>query len=194
MVGLGLLASAFGAAAFVRYRERESATLQRQTALARELRDLAGADEVRLAAVDEFSLTIYQRLFYASVVAPWIRSAVWALLGAALAASGAVATGPIDGVYATVVHVVTIAASAIFGLAALVFAGIALYHSASTPRVSFRDSYAVDDDAGSHVAVTNTAGTDTTTTDHESAAKKVIEKKTTEKKTTEKKATEPAGD
>ncbi|WP_074851980.1 hypothetical protein [Gordonia westfalica] len=148
MVGLGLLASAFGAVAFVRYRERESATLQQQTALARELRDLAGDDEVRLAAVDEFSLTIYQRLFYSSVVAPWIRSAVWALLGAALAAAGAVAVGQVDGVYATVIHIVTIAASAIFGIAALVFAGIALYHSASTPRVSFRDSYAVADDTG----------------------------------------------
>ncbi len=160
MVGLGLLASAFGAAAFVRYRERESATLQRQTALARELRELAGDDEVRLAAVDEFSLTIYQRLFYASVVAPWIRSAAWALLGAVLAAAGAVAVGPLDGVYATVVHIVTIAASAIFILAALVFTGIALYHSASTPRVSFRDSYA-DDDAGVSTPAAEVADTKT---------------------------------
>ncbi|MBY4574534.1 hypothetical protein [Gordonia paraffinivorans] len=145
MVGLGLLASAFAVAAFVRYREREAATLQKQTVLARELRDLAGDDEVRLAAVDEFSLTIYQRLFYASVVAPWIRSAAWAFLGAALTAVGALAVDSLDGVYPAVVHIVLIAASAVFALSTLVFAGIALYHSASTPRVSFQDSYAADE-------------------------------------------------
>ena len=132
MVGLGLVATALGVIGFVRYRERESTSLQRQTQLARELRDLAGGDEVRLAAVDEFSLTIYQRLFYVSVVAPWIRSAAWALLGAALAGAGALATGPLAGVFA---------------VAALVYVGIALYHSATTPRVSFSDSYA-DEDAG----------------------------------------------
>lgn len=151
MVGLGLLATAFGVVGFVRYRERESTTLQRQTQLARELRDLAGDDEVRLAAVDEFSLTIYQRLFYASVVAPWIRSAAWALLGAVLAGAGALAVGSLDGLFATVVHIATVVASAVFAVATLVYAGIALYHSATTPRVSFSDSYADDDadpDAG----------------------------------------------
>ncbi|PKZ64496.1 hypothetical protein CYJ73_16640 [Gordonia terrae] len=145
MVGLGLLATAFGVVGFVRYRERESTTLQRQTQLARELRDLAGDDEVRLAAVDEFSLTIYHRLFYASVVAPWIRSAAWALLGAVLAGAGALAVGSLDGVFATVVHVATIVAAGVFGVSTLVYVGIALYHSATTPRVSFTDSYAGED-------------------------------------------------
>lgn len=145
MVGLGLVATALGVIGFVRYRERESTSLQRQTQLARELRDLAGGDEVRLAAVDEFSLTIYQRLFYVSVVAPWIRSAAWALLGAALAGAGALATGPLDGVFATVAHIAAILVSAVFAVAALVYVGIALYHSATTPRVSFSDSYADDD-------------------------------------------------
>ncbi|MEO9329616.1 hypothetical protein [Gordonia aurantiaca] len=146
LVGLGLLASVIATAAFVRYREREATTLQKQTVLARELRDLAGDDEVRLAAVDEFSLTVYQRLFYASVVSPWIRSAAWAFLGAGITAVGALAVDSLDGVYAAVVTIVLMAASAIFGLATLVFAGIALYHSAATPRVSFPDSYAVDDE------------------------------------------------
>ncbi|EON31255.1 hypothetical protein GTC6_18611 [Gordonia terrae C-6] len=145
MVGLGLLATAFGVVGFVRYRERESTTLQRQTQLARELRDLAGDDEVRLAAVDEFSLTIYQRLFYASVVAPWIRSAAWALLGAVLAGAGALAVSPLDGTFATVVHVAAIVATGVFAVATLVYTGIALYHSATTPRVSFSDSYATED-------------------------------------------------
>ncbi len=35
--------------------------------------------------------------------------------------------------------------SAVFAVAALVYVGIALYHSATTPRVSFSDSYADDD-------------------------------------------------
>ncbi|OUC81132.1 hypothetical protein CA982_01425 [Gordonia lacunae] len=146
MVGLGLLATAFGVVGFVRYRERESTTLQRQTQLARELRDLAGDDEVRLAAVDEFSLTIYQRLFYASVVAPWIRSAAWALLGAVLAGAGALAVGSLDGVFATVVHIAAIVAAGVFAVSTLVCVGIALYHSATTPRVSFSDSYAATED------------------------------------------------
>ncbi|WP_238422847.1 hypothetical protein [Gordonia sp. 'Campus'] len=146
MIGLGLVAAAFGVVAFVRYREREAVTLQRHTQLARELRDLAGTDEVRLAAVDEFSLTIYQRLFYTSVVAPWIRSAAWALLGATLTGAGALAVEPLDGVFATVSHIAAIAGCAIFAVATLVCAGVALYHSATTPRVSFSDSYAAQDD------------------------------------------------
>ncbi|WP_439031367.1 hypothetical protein [Gordonia terrae] len=146
MVGLGLVAATVGVVAFVRYREREAVTLQRHTQLARELRELAGTDEVRLAAVDEFSLTIYQRLFYTSVVAPWIRSAAWALLAATLTGAGALAVEPLDGVFATVSQIAAIAGCAIFAVAALVCAGVALYHSATTPRVSFSDSYAAQED------------------------------------------------
>ena len=145
-MGLGLLAAAIGVIAFVRYRERETTSLQRDVTLARELRDLAGGDDVRLAAVDEFELAIYQRLFYASVVAPRIRSAAWALLGAALALSAALATGSADGILGTVIHVVTIVLGVVFGVATLFFAGLAVFHSASTPRVSFAESYAGDGD------------------------------------------------
>ncbi|AZG47395.1 hypothetical protein D7316_04004 [Gordonia insulae] len=140
-MGLGLLAAALGVIAFVRYRERETASMQRDVTLARELRELAGGDDVRLAAVDEFELAIYQRLFYASVVAPRIRSAAWALLGTALAVTATLATAAGDGLLYTVVHVSTIVLAAVFGVATLVFTALALFHTATTPRVSFEDSY-----------------------------------------------------
>ena len=47
--------------------------------------------------------------------------------------------------FATVAHIAAILVSAVFAVAALVYVGIALYHSATTPRVSFSDSYADDD-------------------------------------------------
>ncbi|NDZ92640.1 hypothetical protein G3I13_20855 [Streptomyces sp. SID6673] len=142
VVGLGLLAAAVSVIAFVRYRERETTTLQRDVALARELRDLAGGDDIRVAAVDEFELAIYQRLFYASVVAPRIRSAAWALLGAVLAVAAALATGPGDGLLYSVVHIVAVIVAVGFGIAAVAFAALAVFHTATTPRVSFADSYA----------------------------------------------------
>nr|WP_202422668.1 hypothetical protein [Gordonia sp. SID5947] len=139
---MGLLAAAVSVIAFVRYRAQETTTLQRDVALARELRDLAGGDDVRVAAVDEFELAIYQRLFYASVVAPRIRSAAWALLGMTLSAAAALATGAGDGLVYTVVHIVAVIAAVGFGVAAVGFAALAVFHTATTPRVSFADSYA----------------------------------------------------
>lgn len=170
MFGVGLLATVVGVIAFVRYRQQEVVGLRRQTELARELRDLAGADEVRLAAVDEFSLAIYQRLFYASVVAPWIRSAAWSLLGAVLAAAGALLVGPLDGVFATITHIAMITLATIFGLATLVFAGVALFHTATTPRVSFRDSYA-DAELEDNTAGTPTKAETPATTESAAEAK-----------------------
>ena len=49
--------------------------------------------------VEEYETTIYQRLFYASVIGP-VRAAAWALLGAALAAFGAL--DPAGSAFATV--------------------------------------------------------------------------------------------
>ena len=144
-VGLGLLAAAIAVVAFVRYRERENASLTRSAGLARELRALAADDEVRLAAVDEFEQTIYQRLFYASVVGPWVRSAAWALLGTVLAGAAALTIGPLDGAVATALYIAAIGLVVVFGVATLAFVGIALFHTATTPRVSFRDSYADDE-------------------------------------------------
>ena len=144
VVGLGLLAAAVGVIAFVRYRQHETATLQRDVTLARELRELAGTDEVRLASVDEFELAIYQRLFYASVVGPRIRSAAWALFGTALAMSAAVATSAGDGVLCTVAQIGALVVTAVFALATLTFVAMALVHTATTPRVSFAESYAAE--------------------------------------------------
>ncbi|MEE3851604.1 hypothetical protein VZC37_14765 [Gordonia sp. LSe1-13] len=142
VVGLGLLAAAIAVIAFVRYRQGETATLQRDAALARELRELAGGDEVRLASVDEFELAIYQRLFYASVVGPRIRSAAWALLGVTLSVAAAVAAAAGDGVLHTVVQIAALVVAAIFALATLTYVGMAIVHAATTPRVSFAESYA----------------------------------------------------
>ena len=71
-----------------------------------------------------------------------MRAAAWALLGAALAAFGALVTDPVDSAFATVVTIALIVVAAVFGLAALVLAAIAGYQAATTPRVSFADSYA----------------------------------------------------
>ncbi|MFW0786541.1 hypothetical protein AAFP35_18755 [Gordonia sp. CPCC 206044] len=144
VVGLGLIAAALGVIAFVRYRERETVTLRRDVGLARELRELAGADEVRAAAVDEFELAIYQRLFYASVVAPRIRSAAWALLGTALAVTAVLAANAGDGLAFTVVTVAAAVLAVVFAVATVLFAALAVYHTATTPRVSFAESYAAE--------------------------------------------------
>ncbi|MFT4199780.1 hypothetical protein [Gordonia sp. (in: high G+C Gram-positive bacteria)] len=146
--GLSLLLIAVTVAviAFVVYRRRETAALQRDASLARDLRDAAGDDAVRLAAVDEFETTIYQRLFYTSVVGPKIRSAAFSLLGLALSLGLAVLIAPLSGFTATSAKVVTGALAIGFGIATIVFGAWALYHLISTPRVSFVESYADDND------------------------------------------------
>ncbi|MFZ2242022.1 MAG: hypothetical protein WAV90_21095, partial [Gordonia amarae] len=77
--GLGLIAAAVAVVAYVHYRDKETARLGTGAELARELRSLAGGDPVRIAAVEEYETTIYQRLFYASVIGPRVRAAAWAL-------------------------------------------------------------------------------------------------------------------
>lgn len=177
-MGWGLIAAAIAVVAFVRYRERESVTLTRQTELATKLRELAGDDDVRLAAVDEFETTIYQRLFFASVVAPWIRSAAWSLLATVLSGSGAIALGPLDGTFANSLYVVAIVATVLFGLATLAFVGLAAFHTATTPRVSFTDSYADYDEpepapARTAIPTRATSAADKKATDKKPADKKV---------------------
>ncbi|MFT4126065.1 MAG: histidine kinase [Gordonia sp. (in: high G+C Gram-positive bacteria)] len=150
MVGLGLIAAVAAGAVFVRYRERETHQLRAGAELARELRALAGDDAVRLAAVDEYETTLYQRLFSVSVVAPRVRSAVWSLLGAVLAAGGVLATRG-DGILLESLRYAALVLALVFGLSALYFAGLAAVHSLTTPRVSFAESYAA---AGADVPVT----------------------------------------
>lgn len=148
MVGIGVLAAVGAGVAYVRYRERETEQLRRGAGLAAELRELARGDVVRLAAVDEYEVALYERLFAVSTVSPRIRSAVWALLAAVLAAVGGLATRG-DGLYLTVLHGASVVLAAVFGLAALFFAGFAAFHAATTPRVSFSESYASSPDASS---------------------------------------------
>ena len=142
--GLGLIAATAATIAFILYRQRESSALLRDTQLARELRELAGGDAVRLAAVEEFEVGVYKRLFYSGVVGPRVRSAAWALLGAVLAGTGALILDHLDGLVAMILWGLLLALVVVFAVAALVFAGLAVYAAATTPRVSFAD---FDDDS-----------------------------------------------
>jgi len=141
MVGLGLLATTIGVVAYVGYRQRETRSLRRDVELARSLRELAGTDDVRLAAVEEFEVGIYQRLFYASVIGPRARSAAWALLGCVLSVAGVLVTGRFPGVVGTSAHIAVGILAVVFGVVTVVFVVMALYHAATTPRVSFAESY-----------------------------------------------------
>ncbi|WP_420841428.1 histidine kinase [Gordonia polyisoprenivorans] len=160
MAGIGLLAVVVAGVAFVRYRDRETEQLRRGASLAGELRALAAGDAVRLAAVEEYETSLYQRLFYVSTVSPRVRSAVWCLLAAVLSAAGALATRG-DGLALTIVHWAALFLAVVFALATLFFAGLAAFHAATTPRVSFAESYANDGAAGSDTAGSGTAGSGT---------------------------------
>ncbi|GAA3045278.1 hypothetical protein GCM10010528_25700 [Gordonia defluvii] len=137
-----LVAVTLALVAFVAYRRRESTALARDASLSRDLRDAAGDDAVRLAAVEEFETAIYRRLFYVSVVGPKVRAAAFSLLGLALSLGLAVTLAPLDGFTATTAKVIAAVLAAGFGIAALGYAAWAVYHAVSTPRVSFDESYA----------------------------------------------------
>ncbi|WP_132992419.1 hypothetical protein [Gordonia zhaorongruii] len=143
---IGLIAATVATIAFVAYRQRESAALLRDAELAARLRSLADGDVVRLAAVEEFEVSVYRRLFYSSVVGPRVRSAAWALLGAVLAAAGVLALNDEDGITALVVWGVLLAVAVVFLAAALAFAGLAVFSAATTPRVSFTEPDAAADE------------------------------------------------
>lgn len=145
LAGLGLLAAALATVAYVRYRQREWSSLLREVELARGLRDLADGDAVKLACVDEFEVTVYQRLFYESAVGPRLRSAAWALMATLLAAVAALLFDGVDGVAADVFWIVSLIVAFLFGMAVLVYLVLAVYSAATTPRVSFADSYAAAD-------------------------------------------------
>lgn len=136
-MGLGLIAATAAIIGFVRYRAHESARLRVDLGLSADLRGAAGADPVRLAAVDEFETGVYRRLFYVSVVGPRVRGAAWSLLGLILAVAGALAVSPLRGGLATTAYVLTGAFAIVFGVAAAVNTGLAIYHTVATPRVSF---------------------------------------------------------
>lgn len=141
-----LIAVTLAVVAFVVYRRRESAALTRDAELARTLRDVADGDPVRLAAIEEFETTVYERLFYAGVVGPKLRSAAFSLLGLALSLGLAVSLAPLDGFTASTAKIVAAVLAVVFGIATLVFAAWAVYHLVSTPRVSFVESYDDEDE------------------------------------------------
>lgn len=169
MVGIGLVAAVGAGVGFVRYRERETEQLRRGASLATELRALAVNDPVRLAAVDEYELALYQRLFFVSTVSPRLRSSVWGLLGALLAAAGALVTRG-DGLLLSTVHWLAVALLVIFGLSTLFFVGLAAFHAATTPRVSFVESYAAAQADSPDSPAEGTESADTAPTDSEGDA------------------------
>lgn len=79
-------------------------------------------------------------MFYGPAIGPRVRAAARALLGAALAAFGALPTPPRARSARWSHHQFIVVA--VFALATLVLAAIAAYQAATTPRVSFADSYA----------------------------------------------------
>ncbi|EGD55093.1 hypothetical protein [Gordonia neofelifaecis] len=140
----GVLAATIATIAYVRYRQNETVALKRDTDLAVSLRELAGADAVRLAAVDEFETAVYERLFYTRAIGPRVRSAAWALLGAVLSASAVLLLDGGDATVGVVAWAASIVLAIGFTLAAVVYAVLAVYAALTTPRVSFADSYAAD--------------------------------------------------
>ncbi|MBJ7291769.1 MAG: hypothetical protein JHC79_22920 [Williamsia sp.] len=161
VVAVGIVATVVAIVGYVGYRRQEGARLDREAALASRLRELAGGDPVRLAAVDEFETRIYQRLFGVSTVSPRVTAAAWAFLGTVLSTVGLLAAEPVDGVLYDVVFYLLVAFAVIFGIAFLVLLVLAMYAATSLPRISFEDSYAEEpDSASTDPASTGSAETD----------------------------------
>lgn len=136
-----VLAVTIAIIAYVRYRQNETAVLKRDAELAVALRDIAGKDAVRLAAVDEFETAVYRRLFYTRAIAPRARSAAWALLGTVLAAVPVVVLDGNSSTVSVVLWAASIVLAVGFGLATVVYVVLAGYAALTTPRVSFDESY-----------------------------------------------------
>lgn len=149
VAGAALLAAVIAAAAYTVTRQRETAALSRGADLARELRALAAGDPVRIAAVDEYETSLYERLFYVAAVGPRLRSAVWALLAAVLAAVPAVLLDGKDGAVSLILWIGSLLLLIGFAVAAAVYFALAAVAAATTPRVSFPESYgsSADDEA-----------------------------------------------
>ncbi|WP_229704953.1 hypothetical protein [Williamsia phyllosphaerae] len=149
VVAVGIAATVVAIVGYIGYRRQEGARLDREAALASRLRELAGGDPVRLAAVDEFETRIYQRLFGVSTVSPRVTAAAWAFLGAVLSTVGLLATKPLEGALYDAVFYLLIAFAVIFAIAFLVLLVLAVYAATSLPRISFEDAYVDEPDATS---------------------------------------------
>lgn len=141
VAAIAVLAVTVATIAYIRYRQNETATLRRDADLAVLLRDMAGTDAVRLAAVDEFETAVYERLFYTRAIGPRARAAAWALLGAVLATVGVLLLDGNSSTASVVAWAASIVLGVGFGIAAVVYAVLAAYSALTTPRVSFADSY-----------------------------------------------------
>lgn len=143
----GVLAVTIATIAYVRYRQNETAVLRRDAELVTSLREMAGSDAVRLAAIDEFEVGLYERLFYSRAIGPRARSAAWALLGTVFAVLAIILLDGQDSIASVVAWAASIVLAAGFAIATVVFVALALYSALTTPRVSFAESYATESEA-----------------------------------------------
>ncbi|WP_299568967.1 hypothetical protein [uncultured Williamsia sp.] len=127
------------AVAFVAHRRSDARRLEDQAALVERLRSLAGQDPVHRAAVDEFEVRIYQRLFSAGTVGPRLVAAAWAGVGTVLGASGVVVAAQGDGLGSLVLLVLCGVTTAVFGALTAVHLVRALYAVTTLPRVTVDD-------------------------------------------------------
>ncbi len=141
VVAVGIAATVVAIIGYVRYRQREGFRLDQQAALAGRLRDLAGDDLVRLAAVDEFETRIYQQLFGVSTVGPRATATAWAMLATVLAAAGTLAAKSGDGAAYEITFYLLLVLAVISGITFLVLLALAVHAATSLPRISFDDSY-----------------------------------------------------
>lgn len=127
--------------AYVGHRRREGTRLDREAALAGRLRELAGGDPVRLAAVDEFETRIYQRLFGVSTIGPRATATAWAFLATVLSVVGALSVQSGSGLLRDVVYYVLLALTVVSAIVTAVLLTYALHAAISLPRISFDSPY-----------------------------------------------------
>ena len=127
------------AVAFVAHRRGDARRLEDQAALVERLRSLAGRDPVHRAAVDEYEVRIYQRLFSAGTVGPRLVAAAWAAVGAVLGAAGIVVAAQDDGLGSLVLLALCGVATAVFAVLTAVHLVRALYAVTTLPRVTVDD-------------------------------------------------------
>lgn len=135
------------AGAFVAHRRGDARRLEDQAAVVERLRSLAGTDPVHRAAVDEFEIRIYQRLFSAGTVGPRLVAAAWASVGAVLGAAGTVVAAQGDGLGSLVLLILCGVATAVFGILTVVHLVRTLYAVTTMPRVTVDDLSADADEA-----------------------------------------------
>lgn len=133
--------------AFVAHRHGDARRLEDQAALVERLRSLAGTDPVHRAAVDEFEVRIYQRLFSTGTVGPRLVAAAWASVGVMLGAAGTVVAAQGDGLGSLVLLILCGVATAAFAVLAIAHLVRTLSAVTTFPRVTVDDLSAEADEA-----------------------------------------------